>query len=213
MEALLEDGTRRIKAVTNELQSGSATLEDFVEFLWRLFSGRFFYLSLEMITKSRNDAELRVRMIPVVRRFHEALDEIWTQFCVRLRPRTASGARHPEPHGLPDARHGRADRAAAGARLLPRYGGGLESAAAASHQRGARRDHVRGQKLRGCVRLWRQTADVSAVVARSAGGVAILPPGWPGISDGSIICLMRIISELWLGSMPRVWSHSPEARR
>lgn len=81
MEALLDDGTRQIKAVTNELQSGSASLADFVEFLWRLFSGRFFYLSLEMITESRNDPELRLRMIPVVRRFHEALDEIWTQFC------------------------------------------------------------------------------------------------------------------------------------
>lgn len=81
MEALLDDGTSQIKAVTNELQSGAASLADFVDFLWRLFSGRFFYLSLEMITESRNDPELRVRMIPVVRRFHEALDEIWTQFC------------------------------------------------------------------------------------------------------------------------------------
>lgn len=81
MEALLEDGTRQIKAMTGRLQAGSASLQDFVDFLWSLFSGRFFYLSLEMITESRNDADLRVRMIPVVKRFHEALDEIWTQLC------------------------------------------------------------------------------------------------------------------------------------
>ena len=81
MEALLDDGTSQIQSVTDELQRGDASLADFVDFLWRLFSGRFFYLSLEMITESRNDPELRLRMIPVVRRFHEALDAIWTRFC------------------------------------------------------------------------------------------------------------------------------------
>lgn len=81
MEELLEDGTRQIKAVADEVQAGQGSLESFVEFLWRLFSGRFFYLSLEMITEARNDAELRERMIPVVKRFHQALDGIWSAFC------------------------------------------------------------------------------------------------------------------------------------
>ena len=81
MEELLEDGTRQIKAVADEVQAGQGSLESFVEFLWRLFSGRFFYLSLEMITEARNDAELRERMIPVVKRFHQALDDIWSAFC------------------------------------------------------------------------------------------------------------------------------------
>jgi AcrR family transcriptional regulator len=91
MEALLEDGTRQIKAVAGELQDGKVSLGDFVEFLWRLFSGRFFYLSLEMITEARNDASLRERMIPVVKRFHDALDEIWLAFCdpQRRAPRQA----------------------------------------------------------------------------------------------------------------------------
>lgn len=87
MEALLDDGTRQIKTVAGELQDGKVTLDDFVELLWQLFSGRFFYLSLEMITEARNDADLRERMIPVVKRFHDALDEIWTEFCdPRRRP-------------------------------------------------------------------------------------------------------------------------------
>jgi len=81
MEALLEDGTRQIKTVAGKLQDGKVGLDDFVELLWQLFSGRFFYLSLEMITEARNDPDLRQRMIPVVKRFHEALDEIWTEFC------------------------------------------------------------------------------------------------------------------------------------
>jgi len=81
MEELLEDGTRQIRAVADEVQSGKISLEGFVEFLWQLFSGRFFYLSLEMITEARNDPELCERMIPVVKRFHQALDGIWSKFC------------------------------------------------------------------------------------------------------------------------------------
>jgi AcrR family transcriptional regulator len=81
MEELLEDGTRRIRAVADEVQAGKGSLEGFVEFLWQLFSGRFFYLSLEMITEARNDPALRERMIPVVKRFHQALDGIWSAFC------------------------------------------------------------------------------------------------------------------------------------
>ncbi|MGN6094965.1 MAG: TetR/AcrR family transcriptional regulator [Bosea sp. (in: a-proteobacteria)] len=81
MERLLEDGTAEIRTVTRHVQDGSLSLEGFVDFLWALFSGRFFYLSLEMITEARNDPELRNRMIPVVKRFHEALDANWVEFC------------------------------------------------------------------------------------------------------------------------------------
>jgi AcrR family transcriptional regulator len=81
MEALLDDGTTEIRKVAQEMRSGQVTLEAFVDFLWSLFSDRFFYLSLEMITEARNDDELRERMIPVVKRFHEALDAIWVEFC------------------------------------------------------------------------------------------------------------------------------------
>lgn len=81
MDALLDDGTRQIKSVATDLRDGKLALPDFVEFLWSLFSGRFFYLSLEMITEARHDAGLRERMIPVVKRFHTALDEIWLAFC------------------------------------------------------------------------------------------------------------------------------------
>lgn len=81
MEALLDDGTAEIRKVAQDMRSGEVTLEAFVDFLWSLFSDRFFYLSLEMITEARNDDELRERMIPVVKRFHEALDAIWVEFC------------------------------------------------------------------------------------------------------------------------------------
>lgn len=81
MEALLGDGTAEIQAMSEHVRDGRMPLGAFVAFLWRLFSGRFFYLSLEMITEARNDPDLRERMIPVVQTFHATLDRIWGQFC------------------------------------------------------------------------------------------------------------------------------------
>jgi AcrR family transcriptional regulator len=81
MAALLEDGTDQIRAVTASVKSGEVSIEEFLDFVWRLFSGRFFYLSLEMITEARHDAVLRDPMIPIVKRFHDELDVLWSEFC------------------------------------------------------------------------------------------------------------------------------------
>jgi AcrR family transcriptional regulator len=81
LETVLADGTAEIKAVSQDVRSGALPLGDFVEFLWPLFSGRFFHLSMELINESRTDAELRQCLIPVVQRFHAALDAIWVEFC------------------------------------------------------------------------------------------------------------------------------------
>jgi AcrR family transcriptional regulator len=80
MEHLLEDGTRQIRGVAVKVAQQQVCLEDFVEFLWQMFSGRFFYISLEFINEARTDAELRDRMFPLVKDFHAALDGIWSEF-------------------------------------------------------------------------------------------------------------------------------------
>ncbi|SIT02162.1 TetR/AcrR family transcriptional regulator [Paracoccus saliphilus] len=80
MEDLLGEGTREIRETASRVARQEVSLGDFVEFLWQMFSGRFFYISLEFINEARTDAELRERMIPVVRDFHAALDGIWGEF-------------------------------------------------------------------------------------------------------------------------------------
>jgi AcrR family transcriptional regulator len=80
MEHLLEDGTRQIRGIAVKVAQQQISLEDFVEFLWKMFSGRFFYISLEFINEARTDAELRARMVPLVKDFHAALDGIWSEF-------------------------------------------------------------------------------------------------------------------------------------
>ena len=77
MEHLLTEGTRDIRRMAEEVGRKTVGLNDFIEFLWGMFSGRFFYLSVEFINETRTDRELRQKMIPVVRKFHEALDSIW----------------------------------------------------------------------------------------------------------------------------------------
>lgn len=81
LETLLDDGTAEIRSVSQDVRSGALPLAEFVEFLWPLFSGRFFQLSLELINEARTDADLRRCLIPVVQRFHAALDAIWVEFC------------------------------------------------------------------------------------------------------------------------------------
>ncbi len=81
LETLLDDGTAEIRAVSQDVRSGALPLAEFVEFLWPLFSGRFFQLSLELINEARTDPDLRHCLIPVVQRFHAALDAIWVEFC------------------------------------------------------------------------------------------------------------------------------------
>lgn len=80
MEHLLSTGTQEIRDIAVKVAREEVSLEEFVEFLWQMFSGRFFYLSLEFINEARTDPKLRERMIPVVKDFHEALDGIWTTF-------------------------------------------------------------------------------------------------------------------------------------
>ena len=74
-------GIAQIRSVAAGVTKGKVSLDAFVDFVWTLFSGRFFYLSLEMITEARNDPALREQMIPVVKRFHDALDAVWVDLC------------------------------------------------------------------------------------------------------------------------------------
>jgi AcrR family transcriptional regulator len=77
---LLTDTTQEIRGFAEDVERGAITLDGFVDHLWMLFSGRFFFISLEIIVESRHNPPLRERMIPVIRDFHAALDSIWREF-------------------------------------------------------------------------------------------------------------------------------------
>lgn len=79
METMLTEGTDEIREAAARVGRDELSLEEFIDFLWCKFSGRFFYLSIEFINGARTDPALREKMLPVVKRFHETLDEIWME--------------------------------------------------------------------------------------------------------------------------------------
>ncbi len=78
IDELLVSATAEIRSQADRVRAQEITPEEFVDYLWfEHFSGRLFYLTLEHVTAARTDDEIRAALIPVVRRFHLALDEIW----------------------------------------------------------------------------------------------------------------------------------------
>ncbi len=80
MEKLLGEGTSDIRKIAGQVAQKQLGTDEFVDFLWGMFSGRFYYLSIELINEARTDKEQRLKMMPVVKHFHEALNEIWAEF-------------------------------------------------------------------------------------------------------------------------------------
>ena len=77
---LLAEATSEIRDRAAQVRAGEMTLGGFLDLLWRMFSGRLFYVTLEYVTEARHNPALRAKMIPVVRTFHVALDDIWRTF-------------------------------------------------------------------------------------------------------------------------------------
>lgn len=92
MEKLLSDGTRDIRNIAGKVTQKQLGTDEFVDFLWSMFSDRFYYLSIEFINEARTDEELRLKMMPVVKKFHEALNEIWAEFQTREHPSSSHEA-------------------------------------------------------------------------------------------------------------------------
>lgn len=80
IERLLDDEIVEIRGMAASVRSGAIGLDAFVDDLWRRFSGRLFYITLEHITAARTDPDLRDVLLPIVKRFHVALDQMWTEF-------------------------------------------------------------------------------------------------------------------------------------
>lgn len=77
---LLDDAIADIRALAGRVHSHEMSLDAFVDALWRdHFANRLFYITLEYITVARADIDVRQSLIPVVRRFHAALDETWRE--------------------------------------------------------------------------------------------------------------------------------------
>lgn len=80
VEKQLDDSAQEIRGFLDKVASGELMLDAFLDHLWQMYSGRLLFITIEHITESRHNEPLREGLIPVVRRFHGALDAIWREF-------------------------------------------------------------------------------------------------------------------------------------
>jgi hypothetical protein len=62
------------------VRAGTLSLDDFIDRVWTIMSGRFFMLTLEEITAARHNENLRTRLAARTRVFHDELDATWRHF-------------------------------------------------------------------------------------------------------------------------------------
>lgn len=69
-----------IRSYATLVRKGALSLDDFIDRVWTIMSGRYFMLTLEEITAARHNQDLRTRLAARTRVFHSDLDAIWRCF-------------------------------------------------------------------------------------------------------------------------------------
>lgn len=80
VDHLLETEADKIRKVSAAFAGGEVDLDALIDFLWRMFSGRLFMITLDYLAAARTDKDLRRHLGPVSLKFNRALDEIWATF-------------------------------------------------------------------------------------------------------------------------------------
>lgn len=80
VEFLLTTEIEDIRRVAGAYASKQLSIDDFLDDLWRRFSGRLFMITVEFLASARTDDKLRDAIGPVSLRFHQSLNEIWSTF-------------------------------------------------------------------------------------------------------------------------------------
>ena len=80
VDHLLETETEKIRKVSAAFAGGEVDLDALIDYLWGMFSGRLFMITLDYLAVARTDKDLRRHLGPVSLKFNRALDEIWATF-------------------------------------------------------------------------------------------------------------------------------------
>lgn len=72
--------TADIRTYAGLVRGGSLSLDDFIDRVWTIMSGKFFMLTLEEITAARHNDFLRKQLMKRTHVFHEQLDGLWRYF-------------------------------------------------------------------------------------------------------------------------------------
>lgn len=80
VDHLLSREIADIRIVASAYADKKLTIDDFIDDMWRRFSGRLFMITIDFLSSARTDEKLRQALIPVSAQFHQSLNEIWMQF-------------------------------------------------------------------------------------------------------------------------------------
>ncbi len=80
VDHLLKGATREIAPLSEEVAEGRLDLDRFLDKLWEQFSGPLFLITIEHVTEAQHNSWLHARMVPLVKEFNAALDQIWRSF-------------------------------------------------------------------------------------------------------------------------------------
>jgi AcrR family transcriptional regulator len=73
----LDRVTARLRDFAKADQAARLGVDEIVEHLWAIMSDGLFYITMEYLPEARHNLAFKERLIPVVQRFHDALDAVW----------------------------------------------------------------------------------------------------------------------------------------
>jgi len=76
---LLDRAIGNIEKLSAEVNSGSATIEDFLDRLWQHENRRLFIISLDYLSAARTDKKLHDALLPLGLSYQRKLDAVWSQ--------------------------------------------------------------------------------------------------------------------------------------
>jgi AcrR family transcriptional regulator len=83
IEHMLLIAIGELRTFTTDFIAQKGSSDDIVDFLWELMNRRLFIVTLEFMLEARRNATFLDTVRPVVREWHQALDNIWNQLAER----------------------------------------------------------------------------------------------------------------------------------
>ena len=83
IDAMLEEVNKTLFAFAEDYGTRGGSTDEIVDHVWRVMSDRLYYVTMEYLPEARHNPEFKARIVPVVKRFHEGLDAIWSALALQ----------------------------------------------------------------------------------------------------------------------------------
>jgi AcrR family transcriptional regulator len=83
VEHMLLVAIEELRSFTRAFMAKKGSSDDIVDFLWDLMNRRLFIVTIEIMLEARHNPAFLDTVRPVVREWHQALDNIWNQLAER----------------------------------------------------------------------------------------------------------------------------------